>query len=51
MAVSDPRDVGVLTTGAPAPSLETTATTAPGGGAPMAATPLVRRSEFVTGLY
>jgi peptide/nickel transport system permease protein len=47
MPVSDPGDVGVVATGAPAPSLETTATTAPGGGAPMAAVGLRRRSEFL----
>jgi len=37
----------VVTTGAPAPSLETTATTAPGGGAPVSASGLRGRSEFV----
>ena len=46
MAVSDQRDV-VVTTGAPAPSLETTATTAPGGGAPIAPAGVRGRSEFV----
>jgi peptide/nickel transport system permease protein len=45
MAVSDQHDV-IVTTGAPAPSLEATATTAPGGGAPVAATGLRGRSEF-----
>ncbi len=47
MAVSEPRDVAVVTTGAPAPSLETTVTTAPGGGAPVVAVPLRARSEFI----
>ncbi len=46
MAVSDQRDL-VVTTGAPAPSLEATATTAPGGGAPLAAAGLRGRSEFL----
>jgi peptide/nickel transport system permease protein len=46
MAVSDHGDV-VVSTGAPAPTLDTTATTAPGGGAPVAATGVRRRSEFV----
>ena len=45
--VSDPGDVGVVTTGAPAPSLDTTATTAPGGAAAMDAVGRRRRSEFL----
>jgi peptide/nickel transport system permease protein len=46
MAVSDHGDV-VVSTGAPAPSLDTTATTAPGGGAPIAAAGVRHRSEFL----
>jgi peptide/nickel transport system permease protein len=46
MAVSDRSDV-IVSTGAPAPSLETTATTAPGGGAPVVAVGWRKRSEFL----
>jgi peptide/nickel transport system permease protein len=47
MAITDRGGGPVVSTGAPAPSLETTATTAPGGGAPRAATGMRHRSEFI----
>lgn len=47
MAASDRRDEVIVTTGAPAPTLESTATTAPGGGAPMQASGWRGRSELL----
>ena len=46
MAPSDRRDVGVVTPGAPAPSLETSAPVS-AGGVPVAPLDTARRSEFV----
>jgi peptide/nickel transport system permease protein len=47
MAASDRGDAVIVTTGAPAPTLESTATTAPGGGAPMQASGWRGRSELL----
>ena len=47
MAASDRGDTVIVTTGAPAPTLDSTATTAPGGGAPMQASGWRGRSELL----
>jgi peptide/nickel transport system permease protein len=47
MAATDRGEAVVVTTGAPAPALESTATTAPGGGAPVRAVGWRGRSELL----